>query len=171
MGRTSFEDAECATHLSHVRWKILISTTASLADYDDGVVTNLKIARSFGEALGIARQLAEEDGREGGLITEEEVTEKSESSSTAVSALDCWVAGGGRIYEEALRHDSAEELYLTRVDTHIDTDTATTITRFPLAYRWDNNFVEVTNWEGDESTGDKLRYVVHVYQRKRRQRK
>ncbi|OEU13334.1 hypothetical protein FRACYDRAFT_241673 [Fragilariopsis cylindrus CCMP1102] len=60
--------------------------------------------------------------------------------------IQCWVAGGEKIFEEALKHRSASELHLCVVDMEIDlTSTAiTNVTRFPSKYRWDHNYEKIS---------------------------
>jgi len=155
IGRQTYDENPNGTCVSHVRWCIIISTTANESDYDDRKV---KIARSFPEALVLAKTLAkQEEGR----------------PSLGRNDLDCWVGGGERIYEEALRHSSARELHLSVVDKEIETtDTESKFTLFPAKYRWDHIFKEesrlvVPKSEEDKATPDSYSFTYYVYKRKK----
>jgi len=155
IGRRVYDETPNGTCVSHVRWCIIVSTTAKETDYDDRKV---KIARSFPEALVLAKTLAtKEEGR----------------PSLGRHDLDCWVGGGERIYEEALRHSLARELHLSVVDTEIETsDTQSKFTLFPAKYRWDHIFKEesrlfVKKSEEDNVTCDSYSFTYYVYKRKK----
>jgi len=151
LGSISFNETGDQSHLSHARWKILVSTTTQQKDVAS---TRTKIARSFAEAMDIAKQLEDIDGRE------------------SDSDIDCWVVGGERLFEEALRHPAIHEVRLTRVDVEVQPPEPGEgeqpgIARFPASYRWDYRFKETQRWEGKESGKDSsrgLHYTFHVYQ-------
>lgn len=146
-GRVSFEDTDDQSHLSQTRWNILISNSVN-PDSKKLLGNKTKVARSFDEAMDIARHLASLDSRDD------------------TNNIDCWVVGGERIFEEALRHPAIHELRLTRADIHVD-ERHETIAKFPAKYRWDYRFKEIRQWEGEESGSDnsgRLRYLFHIYQ-------
>lgn len=147
-GRVSFEETCDQSHLSHSRWKILISNTVG-NEWKENSGSRTKVCTSFDEAMDIAYQLAITDGRND---TED---------------IDCWIVGGERLFEEAFRHPSIHELRLTRVKVNIDEQHHQTIAKFPATYRWDYRFKEIEQREGNESETEiprGLRYSFHVYQ-------
>ena len=130
------EDSKCNTkeeqdpamllsHVSHARAVVVLSGTAESVDNlldkcignvkttqsDGGVqLPNFVLARSLPEALSEARKL-EQSFR----------LENKESGNAAVEndcddEISCWIAGGERIYNEALVHSSCQEVHLTIVD-------------------------------------------------------
>lgn len=54
--------------------------------------------------------------------------------------LVCWIAGGERLYQDALKHQSAERVHLTLIHMNIPVDDVQDYSRFPSRYRWDNKF-------------------------------
>ncbi|KAL7576652.1 hypothetical protein ACA910_005585 [Epithemia clementina (nom. ined.)] len=67
------------------------------------------------------------------------------SNHPSVDQIDCWVAGGEKLYQEALQHPMAQFLHLTIFDQAVPVDelsssTAATVARFPAKYRWDHKF-------------------------------
>jgi dihydrofolate reductase len=139
-------------------------------DEDDDDQCILKLARSFEDAVQLARELSIEMNNEKNNI--EKYTEfdlendnyndnyndndnnndndndKKQIPSLLSSSynIQCWVAGGEKLYEEALKHKSASELHISVVDMEIDlTSTAVTnVTRFPSKYRWDHNYEKIS---------------------------
>eukprot|EP00532_Pseudo-nitzschia_australis_P011931 CAMPEP_0168214206 /NCGR_PEP_ID=MMETSP0140_2-20121125/5225_1 /TAXON_ID=44445 /ORGANISM="Pseudo-nitzschia australis, Strain 10249 10 AB" /LENGTH=382 /DNA_ID=CAMNT_0008141149 /DNA_START=245 /DNA_END=1394 /DNA_ORIENTATION=+ len=99
--------------------------------------------------------------------------------------IRCWVAGGEKLYEEALKHESALELHLSIVDKEIDLNSTAVkhVARFPAKYRWDHNYqhvaetpvpanafppnTETTTKQGALTTQTKTEpsFVYHVYKR------
>jgi dihydrofolate reductase len=96
-----------------------------------------------------------------------------ESIDPSPETFECWIVGGERIYDEALKHPSAQELHLTIVDTDIDTaeygPTNTRVAMFPAKYRWDRNFDEISrsSHESMDRDGNTLNYTHVLYRRKR----
>eukprot|EP00571_Detonula_confervacea_P000102 CAMPEP_0172326986 /NCGR_PEP_ID=MMETSP1058-20130122/58206_1 /TAXON_ID=83371 /ORGANISM="Detonula confervacea, Strain CCMP 353" /LENGTH=126 /DNA_ID=CAMNT_0013043901 /DNA_START=255 /DNA_END=632 /DNA_ORIENTATION=+ len=85
------------------------------------------VARSFNEALELA--------------SHEITTNKFEMKVDACQskdngAIECWIGGGERIYQEALQHNNAKEVQLTHIDMTVDLNQCETtkgaIARFPI---------------------------------------
>jgi len=157
-------------HVSHAKHCIVVSNSISSFDEDPRIAGNgiprsnfgnLKLARSFDEALDLARDLAtgtyrkdaraenqqsskhpiENNGSENGSIDfDKKGTLSLLSSST--NNIQCWVAGGERLYEEALQHPSALEVHLSVVDAEIDTTSRAVkdVAMFPAKDRWEKNY-------------------------------
>jgi len=181
-----------------------IIRTSSNNLLDDKDMHFLKLARSLDEALDLARDLsAEVDGKnddEKNPVSRTENTDNVTSENgnndddnyndndikpfpTLLSSSDniqCWVAGGERLYEEALKHKSALELHLSAVDVEIDlTSTAVKhVARFPAKYRWDHNYEHISETclpfvsaaAEKKDTKTEPSFVYHIYKRIVRQR-
>jgi dihydrofolate reductase len=116
IGRKSFaEENSTGSHVEHVRACIVLSNSM-----EDDELTMLKekrggpelrLARSFEEALYIASELKSTHFNPADI-----------SMQRMDNGIDCWVAGGTRIYEEALQHKHLQEVSLTNVDVDIDGD-------------------------------------------------
>jgi dihydrofolate reductase len=127
VGRKTYGDTPDELNIGHARRCIVVSTTAP----EDMGSEKVQVARSFPEALYLAKQLEE--------------TAHVDKNDT----IDCWVCGGERLYLEALHHKSAYELHLTVLDTIIDVvplenGQTPEVAFFPAKYRWDRFFVEVS---------------------------
>jgi len=131
VGRKTFglEDPSLA-HIRHCRACVVVSQTMTeenlievkVASGNEQLETDLLLASSFEEALELARlKKSTDDGR-----------------------IDCWVAGGERIYKDALRHPDAVEVQLTHVDMTVDTNHSRDVAFFPVDDMNANNFVEVS---------------------------
>jgi dihydrofolate reductase len=145
VGRRTFEEQPNQCHISHAAKCIVVSK--SIPD-DFGFGERIKVARSFPEALHVARE----------VIDNLDLDNNPEE-------IYCWVAGGEKIYHEALLHPSAHCLYLTLVDFEADTisndgDDHRVIARFPAKYRWDNKYEQ-------ESKEERPGYTQYVYRRLR----
>lgn len=131
VGRKTFglEDPSLA-HIRHCRACVVVSQTMTAEDLiqvkvasgNEHLETDLLLAGSFEEALELARS----------------------KKSTDDDMIDCWVAGGERIYKEALRHRDAVEVQLTHVDMTVDTNHFRDVAFFPVEDINANNFVEVS---------------------------
>lgn len=146
IGRRTYEEDKNECHIDHVKSCIVVSKTANEALGSELV----RVARSFPEALGMAHDLVgETDG----------------------TSIDCWVAGGERIYEEALKHPSVQEVHLTVVDLDVDPTKYETdekldhIAFFPRKYTWDRKFLEASKTTCNTTD---LTYTQFVYKRKKR---
>jgi dihydrofolate reductase len=127
-------------------------------DDDDDDRCILKLARSFDDAIELARELSitinnEMNNNEKYKKIDQENDNDNDNDNKQIPSLlsssyniQCWVAGGEKIYEEALKHKSASELHLSVLDMEIDlTSTAiTNVTRFPSKYRWDHNYEKIS---------------------------
>ena len=132
VGRKTFgiEDPSLE-HIRHCRVCIVVSQTMNEGDLirarvnsgSEHLATKLLLASSFEEALELARL----------------------EKCTDDDIIDCWVAGGERIYKEALRHPDAMEVQLTHVDMTVDTNRFRDVAFFPLEDMKANNFVEVSS--------------------------
>jgi dihydrofolate reductase len=162
IGRRTFEEHPNLVHVNHTKVCIVVSKSMDdvmLADIMTNTHhlapdTTLKLVRSFPEALQLAKSFVDES------------VENCENDD--VEALECWVAGGEKIYEEALQHPSATEIHLSVVDTEIDvTRGGESIARFPSTYRWDHIFKQVSQKEYPE-TESSLRFKYYIYNRIKR---
>jgi dihydrofolate reductase len=143
VGRKTLQDEQHQSldHVRHAKYCIVVSTTSSDLDKllngseseRDRDWRMLRLARSLDEALDKARELEKYVD----CVNDEE-------HDSSRSKLKCWVAGGERLFDEALKHSSASELHLTTV--HVDVDITNVpldhIARFPAKYRWDHNYQE-----------------------------
>lgn len=151
MGRRTYEESPTKSHICHAKNNIVVSRTMD-EEHDRDI---LKIARSFPEALHIAKTLVNEGEQKG-------------------DTLECWIVGGERIYNEALNHPAALELHLTIVDMNVDVSKLTnenlntSVALFPAKYRWDRHFNEVqrSDHETTDGDGNPLKFTQVVYRRK-----
>jgi dihydrofolate reductase len=149
IGRRTFEEEPNQSHICHVARCIVVSNTMTIDNYGSD---RIQLARSFPEALSLAKKLVDE------MMPNR--SKSDESDDTSLDNVECWVAGGEQLFHLALLHASARSLHLTVVDTDIDTETGE-IAKFPAKYRWDNKFeLEVTS----ESKGEPS-FTEHVYRR------
>eukprot|EP00980_Cylindrotheca_fusiformis_P008883 scaffold1900_cov123-Cylindrotheca_fusiformis.AAC.9 len=153
IGRRTLEEHSNLVHVDHARSCIVVSKTIENLDYyqqsSDSVT--LHRARSFPEALHLARELNDEGDIEN------------------IKALSCWVAGGEKIYEEALKHASAAELHISWVQQSFslrsNDETSSrkkSFAQFPAKYRWDNKFKPVSEKAYPKSETS-LAFVYKVY--------
>jgi dihydrofolate reductase len=133
LGRKTFVDEDpSGGHVDHARACIVVSSTMYYSRSHGS--TLVKVARSLDEALVMANKLNTSSG----------ITKTSNSS------IDCWVAGGERLYKDALQHPCAEEVHLTQVDITISTDMLATkdeVAYFPVDYLNNYGFQEVSKRE------------------------
>ena len=166
VGRTTYEEDPAQRHISHAKYCIVVSRTLTedqlLASNQGAPRTTLKVAPSFPDALGLAQKL---------LDSGDKTTDTSHPTSP--DKMSCWVCGGERIYEEALRHKSAQEVHLTTI--HLDIDITATkresgnkqvaYAMFPAKHRWDRHFTEISRVEGgptdDDPTSPRFTYVTY----------
>ncbi len=119
VGRKTYTDEDpTGSHISHVCVCIVVSRTmkhSDLADRNDAPedFPVVKLARLFDEALDMALD---------NISSGEGITEgRGENVGDPKSkTIECWVAGGKRIYSEALWHGNLDEVHLTHVDTSVD---------------------------------------------------
>jgi dihydrofolate reductase len=150
IGRNTFEENPLRRHIDHAAASVVISRSLDkrIFETDD----SLKIARSFPEALHIARLLVHERN----LIVD------TNSGNNDATDLACWVAGGTRVYNEALLHPSAHKLHLTTVDNEIHVLPDQQFAQFPPFYRWDNKFKAISKVESFDGG---LKITQQVFQR------
>ena len=116
VGRKTFADEDpTGGHVKHVRVCIVVSKTMSATDLSksstsDKVICRpeIMIAHSFDEALDVASTKI--------LQSSDEESVNGSSSND----IDIWVAGGERIYKEALQHDNAVDVHLTHIDMSVE---------------------------------------------------
>ena len=83
--------------------------------------------------------------------------------------INCWIAGGERLYSEALLHSSAQCIHLTLVDYDLDPNiTHQHLARFPVKYRWDHKFRLIHQEDTLLDTDSGFKYQHVVYERKGR---
>lgn len=157
VGRRTFEEEPNKCHISHVRHCIVVSKTLDPAAIE---AENIHLSRSFPEALNVARLLAEDGNKDLHLSPD---------------GIDCWVGGGQAIYQEALKHPSAQQLYLTVVNIDVDESLATTdkdrIAFFPAKYRWDHLFEEISRQDVTAHDKNGLPDCTYFVYKRRRQRR
>ena len=152
MGRLTYEEEQSKSHISHSEHNIVVSTTL-----EPSSEPNVTIARSFPEALHLAKHYAE-----------------TNINNPSPEKLKCWIVGGERIYNEALKHPSAKELHLTVVDTDIDTakydSSNIKVANFPAKCRWDRKFDEISlsSHESIDHDGNTLKFTHVLYKRNRK---
>jgi dihydrofolate reductase len=185
--RTLLEEQLDLNHVSHAKCCIVVSTTLSNMDEilpkamtengDSNSCFTIKLARSLAEALHVAREIDTTDtdlAPNRGTSNKDSPSDTIDDSTMIESSkrIQCWVAGGERLYAEALTHDSAKEVHLSVVDTVIDLSTASVeqIARFPAKYRWDNKYSKVSETAypsilSDEGTILEPSFTHFVYDR------
>ena len=129
VGRKTFSDEDkSGAHIKHARVCIVISRTMDKEDImnkdgsrDDTTGPQIILARSFDEALDMSSGMLVPAGNNQTISTDD---------------IDIWVAGGERIYREALQHNNAKEVQLTLVNMSVDPveSKGATIAYFPLEY-------------------------------------
>jgi len=150
IGRNTLGERDDGSHIDHVRKCIVVSTTLdpSLFTGTDKII----VTKSFEEALRLAKGMSALSIRKEG--------------DGENDPIDCWVGGGERIYEEALKHPNAQEVHLTEIDLDIAFDSGTDVTKFPRKYTWDRHFSLSEKKEGiDSGKGDLPKYTFTVYKR------
>ncbi|KAL3939125.1 MAG: hypothetical protein SGARI_001485 [Bacillariaceae sp.] len=185
VGRRTLQDERNFSlgHVRHAKYCIVLSTTLSSVDEllggdSDGTTQQrdrdwemLRLAGSLDEALHIANQLNVDDGKDKD-DENDTATSPDAFQSPFASNLRCWVAGGERLFEEALKHPSAKELHLSTVNVDIDIQNLPidSVTKFPAKYRWDHNYKSVflEEYGSDESPSvqpEEPTFSYQVFQR------
>ena len=159
VGRKTFEEQEDGSHIQHVRRCIVISTKLAELDSARFDTDKLSLARSFNDALVLA----------GDVITDMTTENSSDAHNTTDDAIRCWVGGGERIFNEALKHPKCEEVHLSHV--HVDIDFKTLrfqdVALFPRKYTWDRFYVLHEKREGKLSGIENApKYEFMTYKRK-----
>lgn len=148
IGRNTLGEKDDGSHIAHVRKCIVVSKTLDSSQYD---TERILIAASFDEALKLATE-----------FDKEKISDTDDEN-----AIDCWVGGGERIYEEALKHPCGQEVQLTEVDMDIEFNSVADVAMFPRKYTWERNFTLAERREGIESGKNGLpKYTFTLYKRK-----
>ena len=164
VGKHTFLESKHGHHVQHVRCLIVVSKTLMTEKYgcnknNDSVLPEVHFVSSFEEALHLAQELSSSHHDSNINIS---VNTNTNHEDIDID-IDCWIGGGERIYEEALRHASAYELHLTHVNVHVliqnDSHTSSDdngsnhyYVRFPPKYRYDQKFEVVNEWKTDTDT-------------------
>jgi dihydrofolate reductase len=150
---TYFENADLS-HISHAKNVIVVSKTMNddhlknFTNIDNATNPSQFTSKSLEEAISLAITLHRSDPSD--------------------SNIQCWIAGGQKLYEEALRNSNTSELRLTFVHVKSDYDPRKqTVSRFPPQYRYDNDFAEVKVSERMiQSKNDGIWMSFRVFKRK-----
>ena len=152
VGKNTYHERDNFSHLKHCRHVIAVSSSMTDGDLKRAkehiAETEVHLVKSFNRALELSTNLRRRD-------------EESGSGGTEAEEIYCWIGGGQRIYEEAIRHRNAVELQLTmvNVETHQGEEFGSEVALFPAKYRYDNTFEEVKEMR---------RGIFHVYRRKKK---
>ena len=96
VGRKTFEEDKTGSHVDHARLCIVVSSRSLVLKNNQK--DRIRTARNLHDALSIAKM-------------------NSADHRVPPQTIDCWIAGGERLYEEALIHRDLERIELTRVRT------------------------------------------------------
>lgn len=152
IGRNTLGERDDGTHIDQVRKCIVVSTTLDPCLFAD--TEKIIITKSFEEALRLAKRISASN------------TGFRKEGDGENDAIDCWVGGGERIYEEALKHPNAQEVHLTEIDLDIALNSGNDVAKFPRKYTWDRHFSLSEKKEGiDSGKGDLPKYTFMVYKR------
>lgn len=163
LGRQTFHENLKLAHIAHASHAVVLSRTLQDSDLprltstSNRELTSITIARSFPEALNVARQ----------LVHKSKKGSTNMNINTASRNLDCWVVGGEGVYHEALLHPSADQLHLTVVEIDVEDHKGgdvESVAHFPAKYRWDNKFQLVSSEAKTDPTSD-LWYRIDVFRR------
>ena len=193
MGRNTFhEQPVTLSHISHARATIVVSKTLNTQQQQQqqqqennpplspashgNILHSVIFVNSFSEALEKAAVLAPAsffDNERRGI----EESSSDDQANPSIEEIDCWIAGGEKIYMEALQHPMAQFLYLTVVDTNVEMNDSKTgkhchgteavsIARFPAKYRWDHKFRLVDSPSASKTVhkDGNLTYTRDLYQ-------
>ena len=167
MGRKTFleQGMDNFSHINHCQDVIIVSQTLSNDDiclFGRKTKSKLHLAGSFDEAIQLSSSFPIES------------TTQNESKANHES-IHCWIGGGQRIYEEALRHPDALEIHLTIVqDMNFDQKEFYTqlkeskVSFFPAKYRYDNTFDKVDEKGGKEIENKRYSCCFQTFRRKKK---
>ena len=153
IGRKTLEEDSNFCHVLHTAKCIVISKTLRKDQIDTTSIisgTEILIARSFLEALHLAREQTEL---------------KPHFATSNINDVDCWIAGGERVYIAAVLHPSAWNIHLTVVDADIDTCSNDDVARFPPKYHWDSRFQQ-TSAEAKTTADGLITFTHYTFNRK-----
>jgi dihydrofolate reductase len=186
IGKNTFYETPNWMHIIHAKYCIVLSKTLTMECVQEtfhlktiGKDSNfLHIARSFPEALEIANSLLDTGPNQ-------DCRRHSYDDNTS---YECWIAGGQRVYEEAIAHKSAKVLHLTLVDDSTNSNsfnsnttsssenesiTTPVVAQFPAKYRWDRTFQLKSQselYQQIDNFGHAISFTHTVYCRKGTQR-
>ena len=149
IGRKTFEEEPTLRHIDHTRHCIVVSKTLQSLTEHNGSESRIKLVNSFQEALNLAKVLM-----------------KNINGEDDKHNIFCWIGGGERMYEEALRHPNAEEIHLSVVDKEIEVTRGTVF--FPARHRWDQLFREQYKEVFSPKDKNDFGFTYYVYKRNRR---
>jgi dihydrofolate reductase len=170
-GKRTFEEHPTLAHINHTRGCIIVSrsmkTIQSNHSGHHAPNTILKLARSLPEGLVLAGKL-----KELFLPVDDTTTSTTLTSKNKESDITCWIAGGQRLYEEALTRDCVAELHLSVVDIDIDYSTRSQhddqerrVAMFPPRNLWTDRFEETSKTFYSQD-GDAPSFNYYVYHRR-----
>lgn len=165
IGRKTFYERgnDDFSHIAHCRNVIVVSTTMNPNEVNDGEMQpKIHVVPSFDEAVQLAINLPQDHSA------------KYSTDNNDTNDIYCWVGGGQRIYEAAIRNPMAEEIHLTCINTPIERDDLEPniggkhFSFFPAKYRYDNVFEEKRDLcrDGKQSEPN-LFYSFHVFKKKK----
>lgn len=144
IGRRTFEEESDQSHIDHSRHCIVVSKTLASKNAFEGL-EELHAVRSFDDALLLAKDL-------------------DHDADIIGDSLPCWVAGGERLYDAALRHPSASKIHLSLVDMECVVKGG--VARFPAKHRWDLKFREISKQEYSTGDNGSPAFTHFVYERR-----
>lgn len=142
IGRHTLDEDPSWNHIAHAHTCIVVSRTANQSNFTRN--TNVKVARSFDEALVLANDLSAK-------IKDKDRYYATLDQSGNDDGIFCWVGGGEKIYEEALHHPCASVLHLTNVDISIEDSlyegsNQDRVSRFPDRNTWIHQYRKVSSY-------------------------
>lgn len=154
IGKNTYFENSDLSHISHVKNVIVVSKTMNDDDLrnftntDNSMNPSQFTSKSLDEAISIAKTL-----------------HMSETNSN----IQCWIVGGQKLYEDALRNHNIRELRLTFVHFRRDYDpNKQSASFFPPKYRYDNEFLEEKWLERvTKSKNDNIWMSFRVFSRKK----
>lgn len=155
IGKRTFKEHPMLAHINHTRACIVVSRTLESIESNPGNApgTRIVLARSFTEALVTAKDLENEL-----------VGASNAPDGVGCPGINCWIAGGERLYKEALLHDSAAEVHVSVIDLEIDDNSTGHVARFPFQTLCGNSFEGSTaiSYPGH---GESPSFTYHIYKK------
>jgi len=149
IGRRTFVEHPSLLHINHCKRCVVVSKSMAHLHFDASKApdTAIEMVPSLSEALSLANE---------------------STSSKDSQIIQCWVAGGEKLYEEALKHPSLAEIHISEIDTEIPLSTIglDSLARFPAKYRWDHKFSK-THQETIAGGSDIPGFTYSIYTSKR----
>ena len=180
VGRNTYQEDLQLRHIQHVKWCLVVTT--SITEPDQLVPhpsilakhsTRVMVVPSLTKALSMAQQLVLKSQQKSPDTTTTSSSSQQDhdrhpshdnmdnhyhSTTTAAVAvqkedeLHCWVAGGERIYEEALQHPMAQQIHWTIMHVTIQVRHGQSYALFPAKHRWDRFFEPISQVQGGGPT-------------------